>query len=181
MAITLVSHSLFLLQAACFIVLAAYPFTRSSTFARAMEGRASSNEILILILPFGGLSVFGSVIGILPSVDRPLSEVLINVRDPGPMVAGLGAGLIGTAFRATEQSITTPDGSPNALLAGAFSSLVLLKIRRFPRLFYSVAFAILYEIFHMATMVALSEHIDLAMDVVNASALPMIQANTTGM
>jgi phosphoserine phosphatase RsbU/P len=101
MAIPLVSHSLFLLQAACFIVLAAYPFTRSSTFARAMEGRASSNEILILILPFGGLSVFGSVIGIPPSVDRPLSEVLINVRDPGPMVAGLGAGLIGTAFGAT--------------------------------------------------------------------------------
>ena len=101
MAIPLVSHSLLLLQAACFIVLAAYPLTRSSTFARAMEGRASSNEILILILPFGGLSVFGSVIGIPPSVDRPLSAVLINVRDPGPMVAGLGAGLIGTAFGAT--------------------------------------------------------------------------------
>jgi LytS/YehU family sensor histidine kinase len=48
-------------------------------------------------------------------------------------------------------------------------------------LFNSIAFAILYEIFHMATMVTLSERIDLAMDVVNASALPRIQANTTGM
>jgi hypothetical protein len=31
-------------------------------------------------------------------------------------------------------------------------------------LFYSIAFAILYEIFHMATMVALSERIGLAGD-----------------
>gem|GEM_PF-6210671 len=49
MAIPLVSHFLTLLQAACFIVLAAYLITRSSIFARAMEGRASSKDILIFI------------------------------------------------------------------------------------------------------------------------------------
>jgi hypothetical protein len=54
---------------------------------------------------------------------------------------------------------------------------------RFLGAFFSVTFAILYETFHMATTamtVTLSEHIDLAMDVVKASALPMILPNATG-
>lgn len=95
---------------------------------------------------------------------------------------GLGARLIGTAFKATEPGITTPACSLNALLDGVFSGLVYLKMYRFPGAFFSVAFAIRYETFHMATTamtVTLSEHIDLAVDVVKASALPRILPNAT--
>jgi sigma-B regulation protein RsbU (phosphoserine phosphatase) len=101
----------------------------------------------------------------------------------GPWV-GLGVELIGAAFRATEPGVATPACSLNARLAGIFGGLVYLKMRKFPEVSLSVAFAIFYVAFHMTTTamtVTLAEHIDLAVDVVKASVLPMILSNATGM
>jgi sigma-B regulation protein RsbU (phosphoserine phosphatase) len=75
-----------LLQLMCVIIVAAYLLTRSRIFPEILDGRATLIDKIILVLLFGGLSIYGSVSGI------DFMGSVVNVRDLGPMLAGLLAG-----------------------------------------------------------------------------------------
>jgi sigma-B regulation protein RsbU (phosphoserine phosphatase) len=138
---------------------------------------------LALILFFGAVSVYGSMIGI------SYSGAFISVRDLGPLAGGLacgpliglGAGLIGGAVRMTMGGFTANACSLATVLAGLAGGLAYLKTRRFPGIVPSVAFAALFELFHMALGLALSKPFSAALDVVEASVVPMVLANAAGM
>src|SRR4030065_1121151 len=91
-----------LIKTACVVVAFAYVVTRTGFFADILDKKFSFKNQTILVLLFGALSIFGTYGGLqLPS------GAIANIRDLGPMVAGLvggplgglGAGLIGGVHR----------------------------------------------------------------------------------
>jgi len=179
----LINFSLILLQAVCVIAVAALLFSRSRYFTDVLEGLTTWKSRLVLIIFFGALSIYGSIIGI------NTSGVIINVRDLGPMVGGLacgplvglGSGLIGAVFRFSEGGFTALACSINVTLAGLLGGLIYLKKGRFPTVAFSVIFAVLFEILHMVLTLAFSRPIDLAFAAVKQAVGPMVVADGVGM
>jgi sigma-B regulation protein RsbU (phosphoserine phosphatase) len=180
---SLISDSLVLLQAVSVIVVAALLISRSRYFTDVLDGLTTWKSQMVLILFFGAVSIYGTLIGI------NLLGAIISVRDLGPLVGGLacgpvvglGAGLIGAAFRFSEGGFTALACSIAATLAGLLGGLVYLRKGRFPGVVFSVIFAILFELFHMVLTLAISRPFDLALDVVAEAIGPMGLANGAGM
>jgi sigma-B regulation protein RsbU (phosphoserine phosphatase) len=173
-----------LLQLMCVIIVAAYLLTRSRIFPEILDGNPTIKTRIILVLLFGGLSIYGSVSGI-----EFLGSV-VNVRDLGPMVAGLlagpwvgiGAGLIGAAYRLSMGGITVYACSISAIFAGLFGGLIWIYYKRkFAGTTIAVAFAILMEVFHMALTLIMVRPFDAALEIVSRVYIPMILANAAGM
>jgi len=173
-----------LLQLMCVIIVAAYLLTRSRIFPEILDGRASVTTQIILVFLFGALSVYGSVSGI------DFLGSVVNVRDLGPMLAGLlagpvvgiGAGLIGAAFRLSMGGITVYSCSVTAVFAGLFGGLIWLHYKRkFAGWKVAVVFAILMEVFHMLLTLAIARPFDAALSIVSRVYIPMIVANAIGM
>jgi PAS domain S-box-containing protein len=101
MAVTLLEEFLLLFQMACVVFLFAYLFSKSRFYTRVLEHRATIATQLFLAIVFGLLSVYGMSSGI------TFFTATVNIRDFGPMAAGLacgpyvglGAGLIGFLYR----------------------------------------------------------------------------------
>ncbi|MGB5100753.1 MAG: SpoIIE family protein phosphatase [Methanothrix sp.] len=180
---SLINYSIVLLQAVSVIVVAALLISRSRYFAEIMDGRTAWKNQLALILVFGFVSIYGSVIGI------NVFGGIINVRDLGPLVAGLacgpvvglGSGLIGAAFRFSQGGFTAPACSFVVTLAGLLGGLVYLRKGRFPTVVFSTIFAVLFELLHMVLTLALSRPFDHAWGVVSQALGPMVLANGVGM
>jgi sigma-B regulation protein RsbU (phosphoserine phosphatase) len=183
MANSLISNSVVLLQAVSVIVVAALLISRSRYFTEVLDKRATWKSQLVLVLFFGAVSIYGTVIGI------NVWGAIINVRDLGPLVGGLacgpvvgiGAGLIGAAFRFSEGGFTAIACSIAAILAGFLGGLVYLRKARFPGVAFSVILAVLFELFHMVLTLAISRPFDLAESVVAQALGPMVLANGAGM
>lgn len=183
MVSSLISNSVVLLQAVSVIVVAALIISRSRYFTEVLDKRATWKSQLVLVIFFGAVSVYGSIIGI------NMWGAIINVRDLGPLVGGLAcgpvvglsAGLIGAAFRFSEGGFTALACSIAVTLAGLLSGLVYLHKGKFPGVVFSVIFTVLFEIFHMGITLAISRPFDLAKSLVEEAAGPMILANSAGM
>jgi sigma-B regulation protein RsbU (phosphoserine phosphatase) len=181
---TILSSLLVLLQLMSVIIVVAYLLTRSRIFSEVLDGHPAVKTQIILILVFGALSVYGTLSGV------EFMGAIVNVRDLGPMLAGLlggpvvgvGAGLIGAAYRLTLGGFTVYSCSLATVLAGLFGGIIwLLRGRRFAGITIAVLFAILMEGFHMLLALALCRPFDQAVAVVSTVALPMILANAAGM
>lgn len=180
---SLISNSVVLLQAVSVIVVAALIISRSRYFTEVLDKRATWKSQLVLVIFFGAVSVYGSVIGI------NMWGAIINVRDLGPLVGGLAcgpvvglsAGLIGAAFRFSEGGFTALACSIAVTLAGLLSGLVYLHKGKFPGVVFSVIFTVLFELLHMGITLAISRPFDLAKSLVAEAVGPMILANSAGM
>ncbi|HEX3002315.1 MAG TPA: SpoIIE family protein phosphatase [Methanoregula sp.] len=183
MAATILSSLIVLLQLMCVIIVAAYLLTRSRFFPEVLEGRLSFKVQVILIIFFGALSVYGTVAGF------EVNGAIINVRDLGPMLAGLlggpvvgvGAGLIGAIHRMSLGGFTVYSCSLATVLAGLFGGLIwLARKRKFAGITIAVIFAIAMEAFHMLLTVAICTPFEKAVAVVELVSIPMIAANAAG-
>jgi len=173
-----------LLQLMCVIIVTAYLLTRSRIFPEVLDGHPGIKTQIILILLFGALSVYGTISGI------DFLGSVVNVRDLGPMLAGLlagpwvgiGAGLIGAAYRFSMGGLTVYSCSVTAVFAGLFGGLIWLYCKRkFAGWKIAVLFAILMEVFHMLLTLAIARPFDQALAVVGRVYIPMIVANAIGM
>lgn len=83
------------------ILVIAYLISRTKFFHEVLDRKFTLKNMILIILVFGALSIFGSYSGIV------IDDTMGNVRDLGPMIAGLiggpiagiGAGLIGGIYR----------------------------------------------------------------------------------
>jgi len=173
-----------LLQLMCVIIVAAYLLTRSRIFPEVLDGHPAIMTQIILILLFGALSVYGTISGI------DFLGSVVNVRDLGPMLAGLlagpwvgiGAGLIGAAYRFSMGGLTIYSCSVTAIFAGLFGGLIWLYCKKkFAGWKIAVVFAILMEVFHMLLTLLIARPFDQALAVVGRVYIPMIVANAIGM
>ena len=184
MASTIIASFLVLLQLISVIIVVAYLLTRSRIFPEVLDGHPVIKTQIILILVFGALSIYGTISGV------EFMGAIINVRDLGPMVAGLlggplvgiGAGLIGAAYRMSLGGFTVISCSLATVLAGLFGGLIwLAHKRKFAGITIAVLFAILMEGLHMLLALAICRPFSQALEVVGTVALPMILANAAGM
>ncbi|MCK4617816.1 stage II sporulation protein E, partial [Candidatus Aerophobetes bacterium] len=92
---------LLLVEKICVVIVVAYLITRTKHFHNVIDKQPTFGDRLILILAFGGFSIYGTYSGI------KIFGAIANTRDLGPMIAGLvggpfiglGAGLIGGIHR----------------------------------------------------------------------------------
>lgn len=173
-----------MLQLICVIVVVAYLLTRSRFFLEVLDGHSTIKTQIVLILIFGILSIYGTVNGV------EMLGAIVNVRDLGPMLAGLiggpfvgmGAGLIGAAYRGTLGGVTVVSCSLATVLAGLFGGLIWLWCKKkFCGIKVAVTFAILMEGLHCLLTLLIVRPFDQAWMITSSFALPIILANAAGM
>ncbi|BDZ67983.1 LytS/YhcK type 5TM receptor domain-containing protein [Methanobacterium ferruginis] len=121
-----------LVEKVCVIIVIAYLLSRLKYFTEVLEGKLTFKNQVILILIFGAISIYGSYSGF------EIFGAVANVRDLGPMVAGLvggpivglGAGLIGGLHRLTMGGFTCIPCSLSTILAGLFAGMIYLANRK---------------------------------------------------
>ena len=184
MATTILSSLLVLLQMMCVVIVVAYLLTRSRFFTDVLDGHPTIKIQILLVLIFGALSVYGTVAGV------EFLGAIINIRDLGPMLAGMlggpvvgvGAGLIGAAYRFSLGGFTAYSCSLATVLAGLFGGLIwLASKRKFAGITIAVIVAIVMEGLHMLLTLAICRPFDQALAVVQMVSIPMITANAAGM
>lgn len=153
-------------------------------FQRVLGKTAGWRDRLLIMALFGGFSIFGTLIG----VELP-SGAIMNVRDLGPMlagltggpIAGLGAGLIGGIHRYYLGGFTAFTCSLSTVLAGLVCGFIYLKMNgRVVGIFRGMLIAALVEVLHMGVVLLINRPFDEAVEVVKLVALPMIAANAIG-
>lgn len=180
-----VQHTLLvLIEKACVIVVIAYVVSRLRVFGEVLEGTFTIKNQAILILIFGAISIFGTYSGV------EVFGAIANVRDLGPMVAGLiggpimglGAGLIGGLYRLTLGGFTAVPCAISTILAGLLAGLVyIINKRRFVGIFWAVVFAVLMESLHLLINLAIAQPYEQALAVVEELTIPIIVSNAMGM
>lgn len=139
---------------------------------------------IIMILIFGTFSIYGNYGGIKLS-----SGAIANVRDIGPLFAGLvggpvigfGAGLIGGINRYFAGGFTAIPCSLATISAGIIGGIIyLVNKKEFVGTYKAVIIAILVQMYHMGLNLILAKPFPLALETVKTVMLPMIIANALG-
>ena len=173
-----------LIEMICVVVVVAYVVTRTKFFREALKGEVTWKGGMLMVLLFGLLSIFGTFSGL------EILGAMVNVRDLGPMIAGLiggpfvgiGAGLIGGLHRLSMGGISAVPCSIATVLAGLFGGMIYLSAhRRFIGVKGAVMFAVLMEGFHMLLNLILVQPFSTAWDIVSSVSIPIIMANAIGM
>jgi len=183
MADTFLTLFLAMIQLMCVIVVAAYLLTRSRFFTSVLDGHPAIKIQIFLIIFFGALSIYGTMGGV------EIMGAVINVRDLGPIVGGLvggpvvglGAGLIGAAYRASLGGFTVIPCITATILAGLLGGIIwLANKRRFVPILIAVVFAMLIESLHMLLTLIIAQPFSAALALVETIWVPMVLANAIG-
>ena len=184
MEVSIASLILDLVEKACVVIVVAYLVTRTRYFAEILDKQFNARNQTILIVLFGIFAIYGTYSGIkLPS------GAIANIRDLGPMAAGLiggpviglGAGLIGGVHRYFLGGLTAVPCSIATVIAGLASGLIYhWRKKNFIGIRGAVLFAILMESLHMGLILLIARPYSEALQVVKLISLPMILANAVG-
>ena len=167
----------------CLIIVVAYLMTRTKHFNNLIDRRSTFADRLILMLIFGGFSIYGTYSGV------EIFGAIANTRDLGPMVAGLvggpfmglGVGLIGGIHRYLLGGFTCLPCALATIISGILGGLIyLLNGKRVVRVYWAMIFAILMESFHMLLALLIAKPFSAALQLVEEIWLPMIGANAIG-
>jgi sigma-B regulation protein RsbU (phosphoserine phosphatase) len=184
MNISVANILLDLIKTTCVVVAFAYIVTRTRFFADILDRKFSFKNQAILIFLFGALSIFGTYGGLLLP-----SGAIANIRDLGPMVAGLvagpvvglGAGLIGGIHRYFLGGFVCIPCSLSTVLAGLLGGVIYqLKRGEFVAVWQATLFAVFMESLHMGLLLLIAKPYEQALGVFKEVVLPMIAANALG-
>ena len=158
--------------------------TKIEIIQRVIFKKARLTDYIVFILVFGGFSIFGTLIG------SPVgSGDIANIRDLGPMIAGLVAGpfiglavgLIGGIHRLFLGGVTCFSSSLATILSGFLAGLIyLLNNKKLLDIIPAMLFAIGIELIHVGLTLLVSRPFSAALEVVLTAAPDMIIANSLG-
>jgi sigma-B regulation protein RsbU (phosphoserine phosphatase) len=169
------------------VTMLAYLVTNTEYFKDILRKRFTLKNQIILIIIFGAVSIYGTYGGIIHKLTT--FGAIANIRDLGPMIAGLvggpfmgvTVGLIGGIHRYFIGGFTCLPCSLATVLAGVFAGIIYkLKKGRFIGVLGAVVFAVLMEGFHMLITLLLAQPFSEAVLVVKELCIPMIVANALG-
>jgi len=141
------------------------------------------NQIIMIII-FGTFSIFGSYSG-----TKLESGAIANLRDIGPLVAGLlggpvigfGAGLIGGIVRYFGGGFTALPCAIATISAGLIGGLFYnFNDKKFIGPQKAILIAVLVELYHMGITLILAKPFSEALEVVKILIIPMIFSNSMG-
>jgi sigma-B regulation protein RsbU (phosphoserine phosphatase) len=159
--------------------------TKIETIQRVIFQKARFQDYIVFVLLFGLFSIFGTYIGI-PGNYGDIS----NIRDLGPMIAGLVAGpyaglavgLIGGIHRLSLGGVSYIACSLATVLAGLLAGMVfLLNKGKLLGILPSMVFAAGIELLHAGLALAIVHPFSEAVAIVLADFPGMIVANSLGM
>jgi sigma-B regulation protein RsbU (phosphoserine phosphatase) len=159
--------------------------TKIKTFQRVIIKKAAWRDTLIFVLILGAFSIFGTYVGI-----RLPSGAISNIRDLGPMIAGLvagplaglGAGLIGGVHRYFLGGFTSLPCGLATVLAGLIGGAVFrLNKGKLINIFQGMMLAVLIECIHAGLTLLLARPFSEALEVLKTAIPAMIVANSLGM
>jgi sigma-B regulation protein RsbU (phosphoserine phosphatase) len=158
--------------------------TRVDITHRITHNKATVADKIIFILIFGGFSIFGTYIGIkLPS------GAISNVRDFGPMIAGLvggpllgfGAGVIGGVHRFFMGGFTNISCGLATMCAGLICGLVHhFRNGKLVNIYQGALIAFSVEIIHALITLLIARPFADAVEVIKTAIPPMMIANIIG-
>src|SRR4030043_325908 len=174
-----------LIKRASFIIAFSLSVARAGFFTEILDKKFTFRNRIILVVLFGVLSIFGTYGGlVLPS------GAIANIRDLGPMVAGLvggpvvglGAGLIGGLHRYFLGGFVCIPCALSTIIAGLLGGAIYrLKRGEFVAVWQAILFAIFMESLHMGLTLLIAKPYEQALGVVKEVILPMTGANALGM
>ena len=166
------------------IVIFAYLLTRTKYFTETLDGKSSLKSKAVLILSFSAFSIYGTYSGI------EILGAVANVRDLGPMIAGLiggpfigiAVGVIGAIHRYFIGGFTVVPCMLATLIAGLLGGIIYRANKgKFIGVIRAGIFAVLMESLHMVITIFIAQPFSEALIVVASLSFPMIFANALGM
>ena len=168
----------------CVVIVFIYLVTRTRYFTEILDKQFNVKNQIALILIFGIFAIYSTYSGIkLPS------GAIANIRDLGPIVAGLiggpvmglGAGLIGGVHRYFLGGLTQIACPLATVIAGLAAGMIYKWQKgKFIGIWRATLFAILIESLHMGLILLIARPYSEALQVVKLIGLPMILANSVG-
>jgi PAS domain S-box-containing protein len=181
---TIIQHTINLFEIVCVIIVFAFLFVKSRFFTEVYDQNPAWTTRVLLMVFFGILSIFGTLSWV--SIDG----AVMNVRDLGPMAAGLicgpyvgiGAGIIGGLFRFAQGGPYIWTGLSAPILTGLLGGIMYLANRR---RFIPTGLAVLFiglteTLVSCCTLILVTKPSDFFV-VVTTVAIPMILFNIIGM
>jgi len=166
------------------IVLAAYLITRTHFFNEILERHYTLKYRLITILCFGVLSIFGTYGGVvLPT------GAIANLRDLGPLIAGLfggpwiglGAGLIGGIHRLSMGNFVALPCSIASVVAGLLGGTIfLIRKGQHPKIWQVAIIAPCMELVHSSLTLVMATPFEKVWETTRSLTIPMMAANAIG-
>ncbi len=165
------------------IAVVAYLVSRTKWFFELCNRRITPRNGFLMVGIFGAMSILGNYSGV------EILGAIANVRDLGPMIAGLlggpivglATGLIGGAYRYSMGGFTAVPCSLATVLSGFFGGLVWMWKRKLIGFLWATLFVFLVETFHMAFVLAIARPLSEALAVVQVVYFPMTIGNCIGM
>jgi sigma-B regulation protein RsbU (phosphoserine phosphatase) len=181
--VTILDTLIALLELMAVIAVVAYLVSRANWFYDLCSRKITLRNGFLMVSIFGAMSVLGNYSGV------EILGAIANVRDLGPMIAGLlggpltglAAGLIGGAYRYHMGGFTALPCSLATVLSGVFGGVVWLWKKRLIGFVWATVFVFLVETFHMGLVLAIASPFSEALAVVQVVYLPMTIGNCTGM
>jgi len=168
-----------------FVFVFMFIVARIGTIQRVVFKKAQLVDYFVFVLVFGLFSIFGTYVG------QPASfGTISNIRDLGPMVAGLVAGpyvglavgLIGGIHRLSLGGISCVPCSLATVLAGLLAGMVhRLNKGRLPGIITAMVFAVGIELLHAGLVLLIIRPFTAAVELVLTAIPPMVIANSLGM
>lgn len=180
----IIQHSVTLFEILCVIIVFATFFMSSRYFQEVFDHRITVKTSLLLMVFFGMLSIFGTLSGF------SIYSAVVNVRDLGPMVAGLlcgpyvgiGAGIIGGLFRFAQGGPYMWTGLSAPILSGILGGIMYLANKRqFVPVWVAVVLIGLSETLISCYTLILVTEPEQFISVLTLVAIPMILFNIIGM
>jgi sigma-B regulation protein RsbU (phosphoserine phosphatase) len=166
------------------VVLAAYLVTRTRFFNDLLERHYTIKNRIFTILCFGALSIFGTYGG----VELP-NGAIANIRDLGPLVAGLfggplvglGAGLIGGIHRYFMGNFVALPCGLASVVAGLLGGLIFyIRKGSYPKIWQVAIIAACMEIIHSSLTLIIARPLDQVWEATKMNTIPMMTANAIG-
>jgi phosphoserine phosphatase RsbU/P len=167
---------------ACLVVIAVYIISRTKLFDSILNRKLSSTTQIILAIIFGVLAIYGTYAGI------KTSGAIANIRNMGPMVAGLiggpwvglGAGLIGGLHRFFIGGFTAVPCAIGTTVSGLAAGILYWALKGKIGIWKPILYAFIMECVDMGLILLIARPFSNALDLVKVIAAPMIIGDTAG-
>jgi len=173
-----------LMKDACVIIVLAYLLLRCRSFSEVIHRKITLENQAFFILVFGVFSIYGTLNGI------RVMGAPANIRDLGPMIAGLlagpaagiGAGLMGGLHRYFAGGITASSCAVATVLAGIVGGGVHKILKgKLPGIVTASLIMATMEAVHMGIVLLLAKPYPTALAIVKQVGVPMLITNAAGM
>jgi sigma-B regulation protein RsbU (phosphoserine phosphatase) len=171
-----------LVEKACLVIVIVYLLSRTKLFDSVLNGKMNTTTQVVLAIIFGILAIYGTYSGI------QTSGAIANIRNLGPMIAGLiagpwvglGAGLIGGVHRFFIGGFTCVPCAIGTILSGLLAGILYMLLKGKIGIWKPALYAFIMEAADMGLLLLLATPFNDALKLVSVIALPMILVDTIG-